>query len=396
MASIGSLAFESCIALLSIVIPRSVTYIGESAFYGCNLCGESASDDDDAGGGVYMFAKLQDMTVVPSYTFYHPRDHCNNLVSVNISDSVTTIRSLGISFALLLDNVIIPNSVTLIDSLAFQGCIALVTIQIPPSATTVHPNAFLGCGCAASLYVTGAALQNCVRGFLNQSRQWVPYTNCTHQQYQRHAGSFTTDVQCNALTVCMASQYTSVDATVTSDRSCAGRAHQLDTWDKVGIAMAVLVFVALAISVGVYLQSKRRRSEKDLHLHTLLLQDERAEKQTLYAENIEMKRAWEIQEIDLMMERELASGAFGSVWRAKWGHIDVAVKVLKHVDGSELDSMAGEDFNREVSFMQKSGTRISSSSTEPASRQPTLRSWCLSSWSKGPCAPCCCRCVRSV
>jgi serine/threonine protein kinase len=102
-----------------------------------------------------------------------------------------------------------------------------------------------------------------------------------------------------------------------------------------------------------YFHKQKKRTQKDLFLNELLLDDERAEKQSLYAENLEMKRAWEILEKDLDMETELASGAYGSVWQATWGHVPVAVKMLKHAVDAELDPLAGEDFNREVSFMQR-------------------------------------------
>ena len=43
-------------------------------------------------------------------------------------------------------------------------------------------------------------------------------------------------------------------------------------------------------------------------------------------DNSRMRRAWEIEESDLRLKKQLASGSFGEVWSAEWGHIDVAVK----------------------------------------------------------------------
>lgn len=66
-----------------------------------------------------------------------------------------------------------------------------------------------------------------------------------------------------------------------------------------------------------------------------------------------LERAWEIIESDLTLGRVLAAGSFGTVYQAHWGHIEVAVKVLKYaiVDG-DTDPMATDDFDREVTFMQ--------------------------------------------
>eukprot|EP00041_Stephanoeca_diplocostata_P022495 m.537729 g.537729 ORF g.537729 m.537729 type:complete len:133 (+) comp22077_c0_seq30:2678-3076(+) len=64
-----------------------------------------------------------------------------------------------------------------------------------------------------------------------------------------------------------------------------------------------------------------------------------------------LQQAWVIPEQDVIFEEMLASGAFGTVWKGRWGHIPVAVKKLKlPLDG--LDPVATEDFDREVSFMQ--------------------------------------------
>eukprot|EP00041_Stephanoeca_diplocostata_P028783 m.832182 g.832182 ORF g.832182 m.832182 type:complete len:1540 (+) comp23434_c1_seq2:167-4786(+) len=370
---IGAYAFQICINLTSIWIPTSVTYVGENAFFGCNLCLQNQSQ-------VALLhstkkATFRDnITVIGRYSFYN----CNNLTRIQIPNSVKMILPLSISYSTLLNNVVIPDSVRSIESTAFEGCRALNTIVIPNtvnvSSGTVGP--FFGCGCEQTLFKPGTALQNCQRGYI-QRGSWTAWTVCDNMtSYQTTAPTYTSDRICTSAIDCVASQqYVAIALTATTGRTCTeytACAHGISapgttTTDRkchqrlgltgaqgAAIAIGVESLVIIVIALVMYLlYRKKNRTEKDLHLRELLLQDERAEKESLYAENTQMKRAWEIAEGDLVMECVIASGASASVWRAKWGHISVAVKVLKHPIDDDFDPLAGEDFNREVSFMQR-------------------------------------------
>jgi len=204
------------------------------------------------------------------------------------------------------------------------------------------------------MYTNGTALQDCHPGYIDESTNtWINYTNCnlaTH--YESRQGTYTTDFVCTRLTKCTSGSRVSVLPTATSDRACSPE-RALSTADKAGIAVGVVVFVAIVGIVIYRLHRLRRSTLDDLRLNEKLLHDEHIEKETLYAENIEMKRAWEIGENDLVLECVLASGAFGTVWKARWGHIEVAVKKLRMPLDDDVGGLANEDFNREVSFMQK-------------------------------------------
>lgn len=71
---------------------------------------------------------------------------CDNLNSVTISGSVTTIKSWAFSNCDCLTNVTIPNRVTSIGRWAFTYCSSLDSITIPDSVVSIGSTAFLGTG----------------------------------------------------------------------------------------------------------------------------------------------------------------------------------------------------------------------------------------------------------
>ena len=97
-------AFSSCVSLSEIVIPSSVTSVGDWAFNGCNSLSE---------------------IVIPS--------------------SVTSIGKGAFSFCKSLSEIVIPSSVTSIGDRAFCGCSSLKYISIPSSVTSIGDRAFDSC-----------------------------------------------------------------------------------------------------------------------------------------------------------------------------------------------------------------------------------------------------------
>ena len=127
VTSIGERAFEDCTKLTSVTIPDSVMSIGDSAFSGC----ESLTTVT-IGNGV---------TSISDYAFRG----CESLVSVTISDGVTSIGSHAFCGCSSLETVTIPDSVTSIGRCAFYDCTSLISITIPDSVTRMGNWAFNGC-----------------------------------------------------------------------------------------------------------------------------------------------------------------------------------------------------------------------------------------------------------
>ncbi len=97
-------AFENCDDLLSVSIPATVTTLGSKAFYSCD--------------GITSIVIPQGVTTIPDNCFYG----CDGLTSVRI-----------------------PSSVNTIEYNAFHGCESLMEIAIPSSVTTIGEDIFSNC-----------------------------------------------------------------------------------------------------------------------------------------------------------------------------------------------------------------------------------------------------------
>ena len=128
LTSIGQSAFYSCQALTSITIPRSVTSIGQSAFYNCQALTS------------ITFGQNSQLTSIGQSAF----SNCQTLTSITIPDLVTFIDQYTFASCLRLSSISIPESVTSIGLSAFNGCSALTSISIPNSVTFIGQNAFYG------------------------------------------------------------------------------------------------------------------------------------------------------------------------------------------------------------------------------------------------------------
>ena len=150
VTTIGNYAFSSCHGLTSIEIPNSVTTIGESAFRACyNLTlvviGESVTTiGESAFGACYSLTSVvigESVRYIGSSAF----SACYNLNLVVIPNSVKSIGYYAFSSCEGLTSVVIPNSVTSIVDGAFSYCSGLTSVTIPASVINIGASAFEGC-----------------------------------------------------------------------------------------------------------------------------------------------------------------------------------------------------------------------------------------------------------
>ncbi|HET7732360.1 MAG TPA: leucine-rich repeat domain-containing protein [Paludibacter sp.] len=148
VTSIGNNAFESCGMNGTLILPNSLTTIGVKAFYLCqNITGltlsesltsisVSAFDGDWALQGHLTIPNS--VTSIGNNAFFY----CG-FSDVTIPNSVTSIGAGAFGKCKMLSgNVTIPNSITAISDYTFALCGSLTSVTLPNSVTSIGENAF--------------------------------------------------------------------------------------------------------------------------------------------------------------------------------------------------------------------------------------------------------------
>ena len=138
--------FWGCTSLSCIVIPNSVTYIGDDAFSMTALSSVVIPNSvTSIGKGTFGCCTFLSSIVIPnSVTSIEKQafSSCTSLSSIVIPDSVTNIGERAFSSCTSLSSIVIPNSVTSIGDSAFWDCTSLFSIIIPDSVTSIGSCAF--------------------------------------------------------------------------------------------------------------------------------------------------------------------------------------------------------------------------------------------------------------
>ena len=172
--------FDECSSLKNIILPNSLTHIGEEAFHKCSSLSYIDIPDNVTHIGAYAFARtaLVDIeipsgvislgnyvfsynsklknVVIPNTVTSIPRcafQSCTSLTNINIPNSVTSIGESAFKSCTSLTNIDIPNSVTSIGGTAFESCTSLESIDIPNSVTLIGVGAFRYCSKLESVYI---------------------------------------------------------------------------------------------------------------------------------------------------------------------------------------------------------------------------------------------------
>ena len=166
VTSIGEWAFSNCGSLSTIVIPSSVTSIGDRAFSSCTSLKYISIPKSVIGLNGNPFADWNGKLQCLSPNFINEDDilfnkdknkiisfRNQNIESYVIPSSVTSIGDWAFSGCSSLSKIVIPSSVTSIGNGAFSDCSSLSKIVIPSSVTSIGEMAFMDCDSLSEIVI---------------------------------------------------------------------------------------------------------------------------------------------------------------------------------------------------------------------------------------------------
>ncbi len=135
LTEIGNRAFRGCNQLREVTLPEKVSEIGEEAFESCSQLEEITLPDG--------------LQIVRRDTFFQ----CASLRKVVIPDSVTSIDRRAFSQCTSLSDLILPNRLTSIGSSAFSSCFSLSHVRLPNGLKNIASSTFSNCSSLAEVTI---------------------------------------------------------------------------------------------------------------------------------------------------------------------------------------------------------------------------------------------------
>ena len=160
----GAFTFSNCTGLASIIIPGNISY-DSTTFRGCNSLKTAGPVGSEAniqisGSGVLnicfsMFPGLVSVNIPNTFTELRSSvfKNCENLTEVIIPDGVTSIGSSAFGNCTSLTHLSIPDSVTEIGERSFSGCSNLTSVNIPEGVTSISDVLFDRCTSLKSITI---------------------------------------------------------------------------------------------------------------------------------------------------------------------------------------------------------------------------------------------------
>ena len=158
VTSIGNSAFYGCTGLTSVTIPDSVTSIEWSAFGNCSSLTSIIIPDNVTSIGLWVF------------------DNCTSLTSPVYNAHVFAFMPTSYSGAYT-----IPDGIESIAGTAFYNCSGLTSVTIANSVTSIGQEAFAGCNSLTSISYSGTMSQfnSIIKGAYWRSSVPATVVHCT-------------------------------------------------------------------------------------------------------------------------------------------------------------------------------------------------------------------------
>ena len=150
-----------------IFLPDTITYIGKSAFEGCNNLTSMTLPFIGNGSDKTHFG----------YIFGTDNEYVPTSLKEVVITGGTSIGGSAFVGCASLTSIVIPNSVTSISSSAFYGCTSLTSITIPNSVTSIGVAAFYNCTVLTKVYYNGTIEDWCNISFSDSSSNPMYYAN---------------------------------------------------------------------------------------------------------------------------------------------------------------------------------------------------------------------------
>ena len=147
VTTIGEKAFGDCDSLTSVNIGNGVTSIGKNVFNNCRSLSEIKFKD------IASYCQINGLGNIDKSKVYIGEQKLTEMTSIVILDSVTTIGEKAFQDCSSLTSITIPNSVTKVSSSVFYGCRSLISIIIPDSVTSIGWYAFYNCSSLTSVTI---------------------------------------------------------------------------------------------------------------------------------------------------------------------------------------------------------------------------------------------------
>ena len=187
VTSVGDFAFYHCTNLTEATLEGSVTKIGQYAFYCCNALEtlDMRGGADEIGQYAFYwcdalkaFAPSGAVTTIGDCAFYQ----CEQLAAATLSEGLSAIGASAFQNCEQLATVTLSEGLSTIGALAFRNCASLTSVVIPESVSTVGTDAFTGCSNLTLTVYGGSAgetyaLTNSARHMVNGEDNTV-YVKC--------------------------------------------------------------------------------------------------------------------------------------------------------------------------------------------------------------------------